>query len=187
MAQLGRGRLVSGRGLLAGPLATEEAWHRQTHLKETPLRKFLRFSVGGEEYGLPIERLREILKARPATELPRVPAFILGVIAVRGVVVPVIDLRLRLHLAAAPPTPSSRIVIVARDEESFGLLVDEVRQVARLGDADIEATPAMLAGGEDFIAGIGRTGERLVVLLQLDALLDFDVPRVAGKERPSWR
>lgn len=171
---------MSDRVLVTGRLATEETWQRRTEQRDLPLRKFLHCTAGGEEYGIEIERLREILRARPATELPRVPKFILGVIAVRGVIVPVIDLRLRLRLAAPAPTAQSRYVIVARDDERFGLLVDEVRQVVRLGESDIEAPPAMLSGGTDFIDGIGRCGNRLVVLLKLDAILDFEVARVRG-------
>jgi purine-binding chemotaxis protein CheW len=168
---------------LLGPIATEEAWHRRTRVPMVAQREYLLFGVGGQEYGLEILRIREIIKARPATEVPRVPRFIVGVISVRGVVVPVLDLRLRFEGIPASPAPASRCLIVARDDERFGLLVDDVRHVVRLGEADIEPPPPTLAGSDEFIAGIGRSGARMVVLLALDPILRFEVPRGARAER----
>jgi purine-binding chemotaxis protein CheW len=157
--------------------ATEDVWARRGKAQSAPQRDFLTFLVGDEEYAVDIQRIREIIKVRTVTEVPHVPPFVWGVIAVRGRVVPVIDLRVRLRLASPGLSRTARFLIVEKGEDDlYGLLVDEVRQVVRLTDAEIEPTPAMFSGPEgDFIAGIGRTKSRMVILLQLDQVLAFEV------------
>ena len=135
------------------------------------------FIVGGEEYAVDIRRIREIIKPREATEVPRAPDFVTGIISVRGTIIPVIDLRRRLRLDPPrwPLGRDARILIVTRADESFGLFVDEVRQVVRMRDADVEPPSAMISGATtEFIAGIGRPyRDRLLILLELDAVLTF--------------
>jgi purine-binding chemotaxis protein CheW len=140
----------------------------------------LTFVVGRETYGVDIGRIREIIKVREVTEVPRMPAFLLGIISVRGVVIPVVDLRLRLKLGATPVTRAARILVVNRDGDPFGLLVDAVTGVVRFAEAEIEPTPSTL-GLQDvqFLAGIGRyqSGRRqkMVILLALEAVLTFEI------------
>jgi purine-binding chemotaxis protein CheW len=141
-------------------------------------RELLSFRLAGEDYAVDILRLREIIRVAPLTEVPRAPAFVSGVLSVRGTVVPVMDLRRRLHLRADPPTKAARILIVTKDAEPHGLLVDEVRQVERLHTDQIEPPPPVLSGAEaEFLGGIGRTDGRMLILLALDAVLSFEVPR----------
>jgi purine-binding chemotaxis protein CheW len=138
-------------------------------------REALAFRLGDEEYALDILRIREIIKLRPITEVPRAPAYILGIISVRGQVIPVIDLRVRLRLPVRPFGKTARVLIVTRGEEIYGLMVDAVRQVVRMRDEDVEPPPPMIGGGEAefaFISGIGRPrGDRMLILLHLDAVL----------------
>jgi len=160
------------------PFATEDTWHRRS--RGAPYQhEMLAFALGDEEYAIDIRRLREIIRTRPITEVPRAPAFVLGVISVRGEVLPVIDLRQRLRRPRAAPGRGSRVLIVKRDGEAFGLLVDSVHDVVRLRDEDIEATPALLgASDSEYIAGIARPRpDRLVILLALDAVLGFSARR----------
>ncbi len=162
--------------------ATEDLWLRRTKGPNLPQRDFLTFLVGDEEYAIDIARIREIIKLRPVTEVPHVPPFVVGVIAVRGAVVPVLDLHRRLKLPSSGLSRMARFLVVEKgDDEPFGLLVDEVRQVVRLVEAEIEPTPPVLAGAEaDFLAGIGRAKsggrDRLVILLNLDNVLRFELP-----------
>ncbi|MDB4968108.1 MAG: scaffold protein CheW associated with MCPs of class, partial [Myxococcales bacterium] len=126
--------------------------------------------------------IREIIKLREITEVPRAPRFLLGVVTVRGLVLPVVDLRLRLRLDVLPLGRAGRILIVMHKGERFGLLVDDVRGVVRFADNEIEPPPPSLAPGEaPFLAGIGRYSEedqeRMVILLSLDAVLGFEVRR----------
>jgi purine-binding chemotaxis protein CheW len=163
--------------------ATEEGWLHKSAVPEVPQRDYLTFLVGDEEYGIDIERIREIIKVRTITEVPHAPSFVLGVIAVRGSVLPVLDLHVRLRLPPATGmSRAARYLIVRRSEEDlFGLLVDEVRHVVRLGAPDIEPPPAVLSGSEaEFVSGIGRSRGRMVILLNLDPVLRFDVRRRAG-------
>lgn len=163
-------------------LATEETYLRRAGSARAEERQgVLTFLVGGEVYGVEILSIREIIKLREITEVPRGPRFLLGVVTVRGLVMPVIDLRLRLRLEAPPLTRAARILVVLHKGERFGLLVDEVRGVVRFAEGQIEPPPPSLAPSESpFLAGIGRYRtdggeERMVILLSLEAVLAFEV------------
>jgi purine-binding chemotaxis protein CheW len=164
-------------------LATEETYLRAvdgTSPEARPQRALISFVAGGETYGLEIARIREIIKVTEITEVPRVPRFLIGILSVRGVVIPVLDLRLRLGLDATPPTRAARILVVVHNGEPFGLLVDSVAGVARLRESEIEPVPPTLAGGDTaFLAGIGRLRDarrgRIVILLDLAQVLAFEV------------
>jgi purine-binding chemotaxis protein CheW len=173
-----------------GGFATEETYLRRSDTRVTERdRGVLTLRAGGETYGLEIIHIREIIKLREITEVPRAPRFLLGIITVRGLVLPVIDLRLRLRLEAPPPGRAARILLVMRNGERFGLLVDSVSDVVRFSDDQIEPPPSSFAVGLGpealMLAGIARyqsdKRERMVILLSLDALLDFEVaPRRGG-------
>jgi purine-binding chemotaxis protein CheW len=129
---------------------------RDVSTEETPL-DFLSFMIGDEEYGVPLQRINEIIKPRAITEVPRAPSFVLGILTLRGVVIPVFDLAKRLALGHITIGNSSRIVIVNRDDEKVGLLVDRVRGVARVLPRDIEPPPPVIAGVDmQFLEGVGR-------------------------------
>lgn len=153
---------ISGRamGARSGGLTRSGADPRAQH-------DVLTFTIADEEYGLGIEHIREISKFKPITEVPRVPGFVSGIILVRGQVVPVLDLRLRLRLSMVPPNSKSRILVVSRpsvesealsedEREQFGLIVDRVNHVVRINDSEVEP-PTVLAGHEsEFVAGLSR-------------------------------
>ena len=135
-------------------------------------RQFVAFRLGVEEYAVAIERVREILKAPVLTEVPRAPTHVAGVILVRGEVVAVQDPRRRLGLPGAPG-PSARVIVCEATGERVGLLVDGVSQVLRLLPSEIEGRTHGIAGIDpNYVAGVGREGQRLVVLLDVEALLD---------------
>ena len=181
MSRIGSGARGAGGGRATSRagygFATEDSWLKQAGA-DAPQRDYLTFLVGTEEYAVEIDRIREIIKVRPITEVPHAPPFVIGVIAVRGVVLPVLDMHRRLRLPSDGLSRNARFLIVTRGEELFGLLVDEVNQVVRLIDSEIEPPPPTLAIGEsDFLAGIGRSRGRLVILLNLDTVLRFEVKR----------
>jgi purine-binding chemotaxis protein CheW len=162
--------------------ATEETYLRRADEKRSQRElAILTFVCAGETYGIEILSIREIIKPREITEVPRAPRFLLGILTVRGLVMPIIDLRLRLRLDARKLTSRARILVVVHKNERFGLLVDEVRDVVRFGDAAIEPPPPTFGVGAEapFLSGIGRHEvageERMVILLQLDALVAFEV------------
>lgn len=159
-------------------IATEEAFVA-AQTKERAGRDYDRevitFRLADERYGLDITAMREILKMREITELPRVPAFLTGIVTVRGEVIPIIDLRLRIGLGASSPTRASRILITSHEDQLFGLIVDEVHKVVRMLSTDIQPTP--LPGGIEstFLAGVSRPDGDLIVLLNLPAVVTFRI------------
>jgi len=139
------------------------------------VRQYLAFHIGNEEYALDITRISEIIKVREFTDIPRVPNFVLGIISLRGVVVPVFDLRLRLNLGASEILPTSRIVVTQREDMTIGLLVDRINQVVHLYDEGLEPPPGVLSGlDREMIYGIGRFQKRMVIVLNLRNILDAE-------------
>ncbi|HEY6002028.1 MAG TPA: chemotaxis protein CheW [Anaeromyxobacter sp.] len=143
--------------------------------------EYLTFVLGDEEYAVAIERVREVMRSPPITEVPHAPPHVLGVVTVRGEVVAVFDPRRRLGLpGTAPPAGSGRVVIVDAGDGPCGLLVDRVSSVVRLRPGSIEPRPQGIGGASaDCLAGIGRQGERLFTVLDLGAFLR----RTAGGPR----
>jgi purine-binding chemotaxis protein CheW len=166
------------REKLAG-LATEETYlnaYARRRTGDRYDRELITFTVAGETYGIDIARMQEIIKLRPITEVPRVPAFVKGVVAVRGQVIPAIDLRMRLGLAPAELAPATRILVCVVDDEPHGLIVDRVASVVRLRNEQVEAAPALGAGGEvTLLSGIGRTDDKLIILLDVPAVVTFSL------------
>ena len=138
--------------------------------------EYLAFTLAKDAYGVPIAFINEILKPPPITEVPRAPRDVIGVTSVRGRLCTVIDLRRRFRLTEAPIDNKSRILLVgSAADEPIGLLVDEVVQVHRLADHEIE--PANVLGGEPpaHIAGIGRPqagSGAILILLDLKPILE---------------
>ncbi len=138
--------------------------------------KYLRFRVADEDYGVSLLEIREIIKPRPVTEVPGMSAFVLGVISLRGTIVPVLDLRLRLGLAIGEPCGRERIVIARKGEGMCGLLVDEVFQVLGLSGSEVGKAPPVLEGiDREFVRGIGRHGERMLIILDLEKVMDVSL------------
>jgi len=136
-------------------------------------RQYLAFHLGDEEYALDIMRISEIIKAREFTDIPRAPSFILGIISLRGVVVPVFDLRCRLNLGVSELMPTTRIVVCQHEEVSVGLLVDSINQVVNLVDDEVEPPPGVLSGlDRDMVSGLGRYQGRMLILLNIVSVLD---------------
>lgn len=130
------------------------------------------FRLAGENYGLDIGCVREIIVWQPVTRVPRTPPFIEGIINLRGNVIPVIDLRRRFSLPAADRDRSTRIVVVEIASVVVGLVVDAVSEVIRLPAGTVEPPSEVLAVDTTFIRGIARTDQRLIILLNPERILD---------------
>lgn len=136
-------------------------------------RQLLAFSLDKEEYALDIEAIREIIKPREITEIPRAPGHVLGILSLRGQVIPVYDLKQRLRLGRGVVTPSSRIVVCQHGDLVAGLLVDSITQVVKIPKDGIEATPANMAGVDrSLLFGVGRFQGRFLILLNLPNVID---------------
>lgn len=132
------------------------------------------FSIGTEEYGLEVNQVQEIIRLLPITRVPRSPAFIEGVINLRGNVIPVVNLHQRLGLEKRKDTERTRIIVAEVQKTAVGLIVDQVLEVLYLSRSAFE--PPAAAGSltnVSFIKGIGKLNERLILLLDLEALLDL--------------
>lgn len=161
-------------------LATEEGYLQTLRAREEETREeiceWLTFSLGNEEYALDIEGVGEIIKPREITDIPRVPDFILGIISLRGIIIPVFDLKKRLRLGVGEFTPTSRIIVCQKDDRSAGLLVDSITQVVRIPAGGIEPPPAVLSGVDrDMVEGVGRHQGRLLILLDLPSVLNAEL------------
>lgn len=124
--------------------------------KDSGVREFLAFELSSERYALPLGCVREIMRVSTVTEVPRAPNDVLGVISVRGQVTTVLDLRRKLHVAEAPVSGKSRILLVDAGREIIGLLVDSVLHVYRLHDAEIELASVLGAEAPPYLHGLGR-------------------------------
>ncbi|MDD2421435.1 MAG: chemotaxis protein CheW [Heliobacteriaceae bacterium] len=134
------------------------------------------FFLGGEEYAVDIHYVREINRLLNITRVPRAPYYIEGVINLRGNVVPVIDLRKRFNLAATEMTDRTRIVVIQTGEIMVGLIVDGVSEVMRLSATSIEPPPALISSvHQEFLYGVGKLEERLLILLNLERVIDLDI------------
>jgi purine-binding chemotaxis protein CheW len=141
--------------------------------REQASRQYLAFNLGDEEYALDIKQISEIIKVREFTDIPRVPGFILGIISLRGVVVPVFDLRFRLNLGVSELMPTTRIVVCQHEDVSVGLLVDSINQVVNLIDGEVEPPPGLLSGlDREMVSGLGRYKGRMIILLNIESVLD---------------
>lgn len=141
--------------------------------------QYLTFSLQGEVYGLDILRVREILEYTRPTSVPMMPAFVHGVINLRGNVVPVIDLAQRFGRDATELRPRTCIVILEVDTDqgalSIGILVDAVNAVLDVGPGDIEPPPTFGTGlRQDFIRGMARTDAGFIILLDVARVLSVD-------------
>jgi purine-binding chemotaxis protein CheW len=133
----------------------------------------LTFLLGDDVFGVDLARIKEILSLPPITLVPRAPPAIVGLCSVRGLLVSVMDLRLRLGLEARPRTRRARILLVTTDPgEVVGLLVDEVRHVVRLSEDELELTPALGGDMSEHVLGVGRPRGEFIVLLDLAAVVE---------------
>jgi purine-binding chemotaxis protein CheW len=140
------------------------------------LQQYLTFAVADEEYAVDLLRVREILAYVPLTRVPRAPEFIAGVMNLRGSVVPVIDLRVKLGLPATTVGPRTCIVVIEVNAEDsptlMGVLADDVRQVMELAPDEIAPAPSFGTRIDlSFLFGMGDLGERFALILDVDKVL----------------
>ncbi|GMK40744.1 chemotaxis protein CheW [Paenibacillus sp. CCS19] len=136
--------------------------------------KVIVFALGQEEYGIEVDKVRTIERIQPITRVPKAPAFIKGVINLRGVVIPVIDLRGRFGLEETVTTENSRIIIVAANELEVGFIVDSANDVIDIDAESIDTPPEVVGGIQaKYLHGIAKIGEkRLLVMLNLSEVLN---------------
>ncbi len=130
------------------------------------------FHVGSEEYGVDISQIQEIIRMVGITHVPRTPDFMEGVINLRGQLIPIVDLRTRFGMARIEPTKATRIIVTDVGTKRVGIIVDSASEVVRIPIESIEEPPEMIAGvGSDYLQGVGKVGERLIILLDLTTVV----------------
>ncbi|MBX9655324.1 chemotaxis protein CheW [bacterium] len=145
--------------------------------EEAASQQVVGFHLAGEEYGIEITKIQEIILPGEITRIPQVPHFIEGLINLRGSVIPIIDLRKRFNLPSSERTDQTRIVVVNVGEKTIGVVVDAVTQVIRINRNQIEPTPPTVsAAGNEHIAGLAKVEHRMLILLEIDKLLRGSVP-----------
>jgi purine-binding chemotaxis protein CheW len=137
--------------------------------------KYLTFRLGGEDYGLEILKVQEIIGLMRVTPVPQTPHCIRGVINLRGKVIPVVDLRLKFGMDAAADTDHTCVIVVEVEGNRVGIIVDDVCEVLDIAAAAIEPPPAMGRDMDrDFILGMGKVGDRVKILLDIERVLVGD-------------
>ena len=148
--------------------------------------KYLTFRLADEEYGLEILKVQEIIGIMAITSVPRTPDFVRGVINLRGKVIPVIDLRLKFAMEAQEDTERTCVIVVqvirGNSHVTMGIIVDEVSEVLDIGGGQIEPSPEFGASVDtDFILGVGKVDQKVVMLLDADKVLSGKEMKLVNK------
>ena len=133
------------------------------------------FLIGKEEFAVDILKVQEINRITQITKVPNSPEFVEGVINLRGKVIPILDLRIRMGMDKKSHDNSTRIIVVEVSGKTIGFIVDEVTEVLRIPKTVIENPPELVSGvNSDFITGVGKLEDRLLILLDLDRILSVE-------------
>ena len=142
--------------------------------EDTQKDKYLTFRIASEDYGIAIANVTEIIGIQSITEIPEMADYIKGVINLRGKVIPVMDVRLRFKLPPRDYDERTCIVVVEIDGTSVGLVVDTVNEVADIPEEQVEPAPKSKRKGGSYIQGIGKIGQEVKILLDINRILYED-------------
>lgn len=137
-------------------------------------QQYVTFSIDDEEFGVEILKVQEIIGYTNSTHVPNAPEFISGVINLRGVIVPIIDLRKKFNMEEKEYDKFTVIVVVEVMTKIMGVIVDAVSDVLSLSEKDIQEAPDFSKFKSEFLKGMGKVGEKLVILLDIDKLLTYE-------------
>ncbi|KML06462.1 chemotaxis protein CheW [Rossellomorea marisflavi] len=138
----------------------------------TEQTKLIVFQLHDKEYALEVENVRSIEKLEHITRVPKTPEYVKGVINLRGVVTPIVDLRVRFGLLSVQDTEHTRVIMVILEDKEVGLIVDAANDVLDVRTEDIEDSPDVAGVQEaDYVAGVVKLDKRLLILLHLDKVL----------------
>lgn len=141
-------------------------------LEEGEIIQLVGLKLGDEEYAIDVLKIQEIIRTVEITSVPRTDSFVLGVMNLRGKVIPVVDLRVRFNLDKMDFDKETRIIVVRFDSEHIGFVVDEVTEVIRISKNMMEPTPPLVGSiGQEYILGICKYDDRLIILLDIDTVI----------------
>lgn len=147
--------------------------------------QFLTFSLGDELYGVDILRVQEIKGYTAVTKIPNTPSHIKGVLNLRGTIVPIVELRTKFGMPTVDYTTFTVIIVVVVQDKVMGLVVDAVSDVLDIGEKDIQSAPDF--GNQvdvTFLNGVGKSGDKLISLLDIDRLLLDSAGKDSSKDVP---
>jgi purine-binding chemotaxis protein CheW len=160
--------------------ATNPALDHDPRRRDHPILQLVGFRLDDEDYAIPITRIREIILMKPITRIPQVPPFIEGVINLRGAVIPIVNLRKRFSMSPREIGDETRTIVVNVHDQTVGCIVDAVTQVMRITDDQLQPAPvSVLAISHQFIAGLAKIEDRLLIVLDIEKLFehaDLNVP-----------
>jgi purine-binding chemotaxis protein CheW len=168
-------------------MTTESLEHSGLHTSaDARAGKYLTFFLNTEEYGLGILKVQEIIGRQPITPVPRTPSYIRGVINLRGRIIPIMDLKRKFDMGDTTLTEESCIIVTQTVGVMMGVLVDKVSEVLNINGQDIEDTPSFgTAVDTAFLLGVGKTGDRVKLLLDIDRTVTGetlnDLKKAAGQ------
>ena len=143
--------------------------------QENELLQLVTFGIGEEEFGIDILKVQEIIRTMAITKVPNSPPYVEGVINLRGKVIPVIDLRSRFNMEYRDHDSHTRIIVLQIHGMIVGFVVDEVSEVLRIQSNTVEPPPPVVSGIEsEYIKGVGKLDDRLLILLDLDKLIPIE-------------
>jgi purine-binding chemotaxis protein CheW len=160
-------------GASAGTTFADRATAPIQNMPGTELQ-LVSFHVGGEEFGLDILRVQEIIRVQHLTRVPNAPASINGVMNLRGKIIPVVALRRHFGLETVPADKQTRIVVVEVKGTVLGFIVDSVSEVLRISASTVEPPPHLGKIEQEYVSGVGKIDDRLLILLDVDRLINDD-------------
>jgi purine-binding chemotaxis protein CheW len=148
---------------------------RGTNRAENPVIQLVGFRLDNEDFAIAITKIQEIILMKPITRIPQVPDFIEGLINLRGSVIPIINLRKRFGLSPRDRDDETRTIVVNVHDKTVGCIVDAVTQVMRINRDQIQPPPlSVLAINYQYLAGLAKLDDRLVIILDIDKLFDAE-------------
>jgi purine-binding chemotaxis protein CheW len=139
--------------------------------EDTQRGKYLTFALGQEVYAIEIRYVTEIIGMLPISEIPEMPAYLRGIVNLRGKIIPVMDVRLRFGKPAIPYNDRTCVIVIEVGSIAIGLIVDRVSEVMEISDSDIVPPPDVNQSGSPFIRGIGNVGGDVKLILHGEALI----------------
>lgn len=144
----------------------------RTEAGEDVGKEFLAFTLGKEEYGIDILRVQEIRGYEPVTRIANAPDFIKGVVNLRGIIVPVVDMRIKLNLGSPTYDQCTVVIILSIAGRVVGMVVDSVSDVTTLSPEQVKPAPEMGTGFDsDYLIGLGTLNDRMLILVDIDKLM----------------
>ncbi|WP_202630791.1 chemotaxis protein CheW [Pallidibacillus pasinlerensis] len=142
--------------------------------------KIVAFSLNGKEYAIDVRNVVSIEKMERVTRVPHVPSYVKGVINLRGVITPIIDLRIRFDMEPTDYNQNTRIIIVTWEDKEVGLIVDEANDVINIQEKKIEPQPDVIGNiQQNYITGVVKIDDRLLIVLKLENILKHEEDRAS--------